>query len=53
LGVDEVLRERLREKARLRVAPLAPAAVIGQFESLLRQLAEENPDEQPVAIARI
>ncbi|MBS0488335.1 MAG: glycosyltransferase family 1 protein [Proteobacteria bacterium] len=53
LGVDAVLRERVRENARLRVAPLAPAAVIGQFESLLRQLVEENPHALPVAVARI
>ncbi|HST27002.1 MAG TPA: glycosyltransferase family 1 protein [Rudaea sp.] len=53
LGVDDVLRERLRENARMRVASLAPAAVIGQFESLLRQLAEKNSNGQPVAIARI
>ncbi|HMM57315.1 MAG TPA: glycosyltransferase family 1 protein [Rudaea sp.] len=53
LGVDEVLRERVRENARLRVAPLAPEAVIGQFESLLRQLVEENPHALPVAVARI
>lgn len=53
LGVDDILRERVRENARLRVAPLAPAAVIGQFESLLCQLVEENSSDHPVAIARI
>ncbi|MBS0557444.1 MAG: glycosyltransferase family 1 protein [Proteobacteria bacterium] len=53
LGVDVVLRERVRENARHRVAALAPAKVITQFESLLRQLSQETPREQPVAIARI
>jgi glycosyltransferase involved in cell wall biosynthesis len=52
LGLDDVLRDRQRENARLHAAALSPAKVIGQFESLLWQLAVEKP-HAPAVAARI
>jgi len=53
LGVDEVLRDAMRQNARMAVAALAPDAVIVDFESLLLQLAEENCHDHPAVVARI
>lgn len=53
LGLDDVLRDRQRENARLHAAALSPAAVIGQFESLLWQLAAGNSHAQSTLAVRV
>jgi glycosyltransferase involved in cell wall biosynthesis len=53
LGVDDVLREAVRQNARIAVAALAPEMVIAEFESMLKRLTRENSNGNAALAARI